>query len=122
MILSMFEECLFLFCKLLTRHFRIAKAMCLGILPEDLAPQKFNPRWVPHTLDSARKQNRVTFSGALLEVLRREQQNNFDRVITGDESSFFLDYPHESVWAESADEVPVGRKQRIDTEKCLISV
>jgi hypothetical protein len=91
-------------------------------LRQDLALQKFNLRWVPHTLDSARKQNHSTFSHVLLEVLRREQQNNFDRAIIGDESSFFLDYPHESVWAESADEVPVGIKQRIDTEKCLISV
>jgi hypothetical protein len=52
---------------------------------------------VPRTLDCAQKQNRVTFSHALLEVLHWEQQNNFDRVITGDESWLFLHYPNESV-------------------------
>jgi hypothetical protein len=55
-------------------------------------------------------------------VLCREQQNNFDHVITGDESWFFIHYPNESVWAGSRDEVPARIKQTIDTEKCLISV
>jgi transposase len=121
-ISSMLEERPFLSCKLLSRHFRIAKAMCSRISRKDLALQKFNLRWVPHRLDSTQKQNRVTFSRALLEVLRREQQNNFDHVITGDESWFFIHYPNESVWAGSRDEVPVRIKQTIDTEKCLISV
>jgi hypothetical protein len=121
-ISSMLEERPFLACKLLARHFRIAKATCLRILREDLALQQFSLRWVPQRLDSTQKQNRVTFSRALLEVLRREQQNNFDHVITGDESWFFIDYPNESVWAGSRDEVPIRIKQTIDTEMCLISV
>jgi transposase len=121
-ISSMLAERPFLSCKLLVRQFRIAKATCLRILREDLALQKFNLRWVSHRPDSTQKQNRVTFSRALLEVLRREQQNNFDHVITGDESWFFVHHPNESVWAGSRDEVPVRRKQTIGTEKCLISV
>jgi hypothetical protein len=83
---------------------------------------KFNLRWMPQSLDSAQKQNRITYPRALLEVLRREQQHNVDHVITGDESWFFLHYPNESVWAESRNEVLVRIKQTIDTEKCLISV
>jgi hypothetical protein len=59
---------------------------------------------------------------ALLEVVCREQQNNFDYVITGDELWLFLHYPNESVWAGSRDEVPVHIKQIIGTDKCLISV
>jgi histone-lysine N-methyltransferase SETMAR len=121
-ISSLSEERSFLSCKLLARHFRIAKATCLRILREDLALQKFNLRWVPHRLDSTQKQNRVTFSRALLEVLRREQQNNFDHVITGDESWFSIHYPNKSVWAGSRGEVPVRIKQTIDTDKCLLSV
>jgi hypothetical protein len=50
------------------------------------------------------------------------QQNNFDHVITGDESWLFIHYPNESVWAGSGDEVSVRIKQTIDTEKSLISV
>jgi transposase len=63
-ISSMLEERPFLSCKLLARHFRIAKVMCLCILREDLALEKFNLRWVPHTLDSTQKQNHVTFSAS----------------------------------------------------------
>jgi transposase len=110
-IFSMLEPRPFLSYSLLARHFGIAKATCLQILREDLALQKFNLRWVPDTLDSAQKQNRVTFSHALLEVLRREQRTNFDYVITGDEACFFLHYPNESVWAGSRDEIPVRIKQ-----------
>jgi transposase len=39
-ISSMLEERPFLSCKLLARHFRIAKVTCLRILREDLALQK----------------------------------------------------------------------------------
>jgi hypothetical protein len=91
-------------------------------LHDELALQKFNLRWVPHTLDFAQKRNRVTFSRALLELLRREQENNFEHVVTGDESWFVLHYPNESIWVESRDEVPVRIKQTIDAEKCLISI
>jgi histone-lysine N-methyltransferase SETMAR len=55
-------------------------------------------------------------------VLRPEQENNFEHVVTGDESWFFLHYPNESIWAESRDEVSVRIKQTIDAEKCLISI
>jgi transposase len=41
-------------------------------LADELALQKFDLRWVPHTLDFAQKRDRVIFSRALLEVLRRE--------------------------------------------------
>jgi transposase len=116
-IFSMLDERPFLSCTLLARQFRIAKATCLRILREDLALQELKLRWVPHTLDSTQKQNRVTFSRALLEVLSREQQNNFDHVITGDEPWFFLHYPNESVWAESRDEVPARGEQIFDTTK-----
>jgi histone-lysine N-methyltransferase SETMAR len=121
-IFSMLEERPFSSCKCLARHFRVAKATCLRILRDELGLQKFNLRWVPHTLNPAQKRNRVTFSRALLEVLHREQGNNFEHVITGDESWFFLHYPNESIWAESRDEVPVRIKQTIDAEKCLISI
>jgi hypothetical protein len=56
-----------------------------------------NLRWMPRDLDSAQQQSRVRLSRTLLEMLRQEQQNNFDHVITGDESRFFLYYPDESV-------------------------
>jgi hypothetical protein len=50
---SMCEERPFFSDKLLARHFRIAKATRLRILREDLALQKFNLRWVSHTVESA---------------------------------------------------------------------
>jgi transposase len=88
-ISAMLEERLFLSCKIIARHFRVAKATCLRILREDLGLRKFYLRWVPHTIDAPQKQNRVTLSGELLEILREQRAKNFIDVITGDESWSF---------------------------------
>jgi histone-lysine N-methyltransferase SETMAR len=118
----MLEERPFTSCKFLARHFRIAKSTCTKILRKDLGLHKFNLRWVPHTLDETQKRNRVTLCSQLLTIFQQDQQNNFERIITGDESWFYLQYANESAWAESRDQLPVRVSQKINTEKCLISV
>jgi hypothetical protein len=40
----------------------------------------------------------------------------------GDESWFFLHYPHDSIWAGYRDELLVQINPEIEVEKCLISV
>jgi hypothetical protein len=48
--------------------------------------------------------------------------SDFQRIITEDESWFFLYYLRGSIWAVSRDELPQRIKQKTDTEKCLVSV
>jgi hypothetical protein len=50
-IRSVLTERPFTSCKVLYRHFRIARARCLRILHDDLRRQKFNLRWDSQTLD-----------------------------------------------------------------------
>jgi hypothetical protein len=51
-----------------------------------------------------------------------QKANGFQRIAIGDESWFFPYYFRDLVWAASRDEVPQHIKQRIDMEKCLISI
>jgi hypothetical protein len=73
-------------------------------------------------LSSNQSSERVTYSSILLEVLEEAQGIGVERVITGDESLFFLSYPHDSAWATSRDELSERMSHKIDTEKCLISI
>jgi hypothetical protein len=119
---AMIDECPFISCKRLAIHFRIAKATCLRILHDVLHLKKFNLRWVPHSLSADQKAERVSVSREMLTILESEKCHDFDTILTGDESWFYFEYPYPAAWAEARDLVPTRTQQKIDTEKCLISV
>jgi hypothetical protein len=52
----------------------------------------------------------------------KQKASGFQRIITGDEPWFFFDRPNDSISAASRDELPQRTKQKIDTEKCLVSI
>jgi hypothetical protein len=54
--------------------------------------------------------------------MMEQKVSGFQRIITGDESWFFLCYPRDSVWVASHDELPHRIEQKIGTEKCLVSI
>jgi hypothetical protein len=119
---SMLAEEPFTPCTVLCQDLRIAKAICLPILHDELAMLKFHLRWIPHPLSSNQRSARITDSSLLLEVLEDAQRPGFERIITGDESWFFLYSPHNSAWAASGDALPERVTQKIDTEKCQMSI
>jgi hypothetical protein len=49
-------------------------------------------------------------------------KKGFIQIITCDESWFYFEYLHQSVWAQSRNDIPERIKQRINTEKCLVSI
>jgi hypothetical protein len=91
--------------RVLCRHFRIAGTAYLRILQDELGLQKFHLRSLPHAASSDPKSERLIYSSLLLEVLEEAQRLGFERVITGDESWFFLSDPHDSVEATSRNEL-----------------
>jgi transposase len=105
-IRSVLEERSFTSYKVLCRHFRVDKAMCLRILHDTLDLKKFHLRWVPHALSSNQKNERVSDSRLLLVALEQNKATLFQGVITGDESWFFLYYPRDSMWDSSQDDLP----------------
>jgi hypothetical protein len=52
----------------------------------------------------------------LVTALIEQNANGFRRIITRDELWSFLDYPRDSVCAESRDELPQRMKQKIDSD------
>jgi hypothetical protein len=82
------------------------KITCLHILHDVLHLEKFKLLWIPHSLDSNQKTERVTLSHGLVEVLEKYEENDLHNVLTGDKSWLLLEYPHESAWSASRDKVP----------------
>jgi hypothetical protein len=89
------------------------KATCLCILHDVLHLEKFNLRWVAHSLNSNQNTERVTRWHGLLEVLEKDEEDDFRNILTRDESRFYLKYSHESAWAASRDEVLEKIKQKL---------
>jgi hypothetical protein len=48
--------------------------------------------------------------------------NRFYEVLSRGKPWFFLEYPHDGVWAASRDEIPEIPMAKIETEKCMISI
>jgi hypothetical protein len=67
-------------------------------------------------------QCRVAFSEELLEVVRHAKETNFEHFLTVDESWFYYEYPHDSVWAPSRATLPTRTSKKIETKKCHISI
>jgi hypothetical protein len=80
----------FLSCKVFFRKLKIGKATCLRVLHDDLHLEKFNLRAVPHSLEADQKWSRIELSRELLQILKQDQQYEFEHILTADKSEFFL--------------------------------
>jgi hypothetical protein len=80
----------FISCKVLGCKLKIGKATCLHMFHNDLHLEKFNLRHIPHSLKADQKRSRVEPSRELLQILERDQQNEFGHISIKDESWFFL--------------------------------
>jgi hypothetical protein len=56
----------------------------------DLHLEKFNVRGVPHSMEADQKWSRVELSRELLQILEQDRQHEFEHMLTGDKSWFFL--------------------------------
>jgi hypothetical protein len=84
--------------------------------------QKFNLRWVSHSPSDDQKAERVSISGEMIRILESEERHNFDTILTGDEFWFYFAYHYQAAWAEARDLIPTTTEQKIESEKCLISI
>jgi hypothetical protein len=88
-IQSFLQQFPFVSRKVLCCRLKIGKATCWRVLRDDLHLEKFNLRYVPHSLEADQKRSRVELSRELLQVLEQDQQYEFEHILTGDESWFF---------------------------------
>jgi hypothetical protein len=64
-----------------------------------------------------RKAKRGNLSYGIFSALHRVRAIGFQNIITGDESSFFLYYPHDLIWASARDEVPERVSEKLTPKK-----
>jgi hypothetical protein len=67
-------------------HFDINVPTVKDLIARRLELRTFIRRWVPHALLEHQKNERVTQSRLLLDLLQRHQITDFNAIATGDES------------------------------------
>jgi hypothetical protein len=67
----------------------MGKATCLHVLHDDVNLEKFNLRYVPHSLEADQKRSHLELSREFLQILEEDQQYEFEHMLTGDERWFF---------------------------------
>jgi hypothetical protein len=88
-----------------------------------LAEKNPSSRGAAYPIDQPEERKSVIFEVLLLLTALMEQKaSGLQRIITGYVSWFFLCYLCDLVWAASHDELYRRIKQKIDMEKCLISI
>jgi hypothetical protein len=68
------------------------------------------------------KQKRVKFSKTLFDELISQEMTNFSRIITGDESWFFLEYFHDRIWSISNENGTEMAWQIIGSDKHILTI
>ena len=82
----------------------------------------YNLRVVPYELTCEMKEERVRKATELLDILKVSKRKGFHRIITGDESWFFLSYDHKHMWSQSRDNLPEIIDTKIDTIKYMVTI
>jgi hypothetical protein len=54
--------------------------------------------------------------------MRHAKETNFKHVLTGHETWFYYEYPHDSAWAPLRATLPTRTSKKIQAKKCLISI
>jgi hypothetical protein len=100
---------------------KTSKDTARRILLHDLKLMKRNLKWIPHTLNEAQKRMRVEISHKLLTELKKDEENDFIHIVTGDERRIYYSYPHDSMWTRGK-EVEERERRRIDSKKIMLTV
>jgi len=79
-------------------------------------------KWVPHFLTEELRQKRLTLAQQLLSDLETEEPFRFQRIITGDESWFYIDYSPTRIWSLSPDNLPQNVSHAIQSQKFMLTV
>jgi hypothetical protein len=100
----------------------IGEVALLWILHDKLGLKKILSSTGAHTLSINQKSERVSYSKLLLTSLMEPKASEFQRIFTRNELRLFFHYPRDSVWGALRDQGTQRINQKIDTEKCLVSI
>lgn len=72
----------------------ISPSSVLNILHDELGMKKYCCRWIPRTLTTENKRERVAAAHEFLDLLKWNERDVFDRIVTGDETwIYYYDPP-----------------------------
>jgi hypothetical protein len=54
--------------------------------------------------------------------VRHAKKKSFEHLLTGDESWFYDEFPHDSAWDPSRATLAIRKTQKIQTKRCLVSI
>ena len=74
--------------RMIAESFKIPRTVVLRILKKNLGKRKLCARFVPHTLTSEQKEDRVTFCQDIIAMADADK-HFFNKIITGDETWCF---------------------------------
>ena len=92
------------------------------ILTEQLHYVSKHLRWIPHSLNSSQKIQRVSQSRKLLKVLRQAKTIDYKLFYTGDESWFYLNTDYEIQWLPREEKPPDRIEQKIGSKKYMVTI
>ena len=98
----------------------ISKDSVRRILKKDLGLRKLKLRWVPFSLNQNQKNQRVTISQKILNLL--SNPNKQWKIITGDESWFYFNSYHDSEWVSDKSQVSVAINKKISSKKAMFTI
>jgi hypothetical protein len=78
--------------------------------------------WVPHSLTEAQRQIQIDWSIELLRCLESAQANEWQSIMTLDESWFYLWTIHETVWVQAGQQPPERVKHMIGDRKMMVTI
>ena len=89
----------------------IPKSTVFDALTRKLHYKLYHLRWIPHSLNSDQKENRVELSKLLLETIQRAKEDFYSFFFIGDESWFCLETSYETIWLPKGEIIPEREKK-----------
>ena len=84
--------------------------------------KKINLKYVPHDLTPNQKKDRKFYSKEILLLLKKNQKQNYNNIVTGDESWFFFYNPQKSIWSDKKTENPKIISKKNYQKKILLTI
>lgn len=91
-------------------------------LTSTLGYKCYKLRWVPFFLTEQLKEKRKSGAQQLKSALISSAKKDFENLITGDQSWFFLSYEPKTKWSLSIEDVPQRVQKKIQTIKFMVTV
>ncbi|KAA6365378.1 MAG: hypothetical protein EZS28_039094, partial [Streblomastix strix] len=82
---------------------------------------KVHTKWIPHQLDDQLRYKRVHGAKIMLATLKKQKQNDYRYLWTGDESYVFYCYAHNSQWVEGKQEPKQKPRRREHDPKVMLT-